>query len=376
LEGFLPAVKCPQCGFVSYGLDQCKKCHYPFADSAAKGSSPLHDSSSVKEFDHEFTAPAEPPLISELEPGPLQSLPFNSQSSPERERASGPNWREELSDRLVSFRKRRGIAPPEKTPLENLKLEFGSFEPEEELESPSHDRMQSNLEGSEFDLEMGSPDGADTQNQLTLERPQLQPPGQELHLDADPAEIDDDMTLGELEKSPPMEIHVNSPEAGATADDLETVGHFYAPLQRRFMAGLADAALLLASAAVFGGIFWYSMTRFCDHNTLATFSLVIIGLMAFVVIFSYFAIFTALSFATPGMLFAGCEVRNLRGEHPTVNEALWRAFGVLVSMSALMVGFIWAYVDSETLTWHDRMSGTVITDALHAPPRAKASPVS
>jgi hypothetical protein len=26
-----------------------------------------------------------------------------------------------------------------------------------------------------------------------------------------------------------------------------------------------------------------------------------------------------------------------------------------------MLGFIWACVDSDTLTWHDRMSGTVIT---------------
>jgi hypothetical protein len=35
-------------------------------------------------------------------------------------------------------------------------------------------------------------------------------------------------------------------------------------------------------------------------------------------------------------------------------------------MSALMVGFIWAYVDSEGLTWHDRMSGTIITEAHSA----------
>jgi uncharacterized RDD family membrane protein YckC len=95
-----------------------------------------------------------------------------------------------------------------------------------------------------------------------------------------------------------------------------------------------------------------------------------LGLIAMIVIFAYFASFTALSSATPGMLWTGCEVRNLQGEHPTVNESLWRAFGVLVSMAALMVGFVWAYVDSETLTWHDRMSGTVITDAKTAPQRA------
>ncbi len=33
-------MKCPKCGFVSYaGLEQCKKCGYPFVKAAPKGSS-------------------------------------------------------------------------------------------------------------------------------------------------------------------------------------------------------------------------------------------------------------------------------------------------------------------------------------------------
>jgi hypothetical protein len=31
-----------------------------------------------------------------------------------------------------------------------------------------------------------------------------------------------------------------------------------------------------------------------------------------------------------------------------------------------MLGFIWACVDSDGLTWHDRMSGTVITQESNA----------
>jgi uncharacterized RDD family membrane protein YckC len=53
----------------------------------------------------------------------------------------------------------------------------------------------------------------------------------------------------------------------------------------------------------------------------------------------------------------------MRGEYPTLRESCWRAFGILVSLSALMLGFIWACVDSDALTWHDRMSGTVIAEA-------------
>jgi hypothetical protein len=62
----------------------------------------------------------------------------------------------------------------------------------------------------------------------------------------------------------------------------------------------------------------------------------------------------------------GCEIRNMGGGRPTVRESFWRAFGVLVSLSALMLGFIWACVDSDNLTWHDRMSQTVITDEVNA----------
>jgi uncharacterized RDD family membrane protein YckC len=32
-----------------------------------------------------------------------------------------------------------------------------------------------------------------------------------------------------------------------------------------------------------------------------------------------------------------------------------------MSISALMIGFLWALVDGEGLTWHDRISGTFLT---------------
>lgn len=367
-------MKCPKCGFVSYGLDQCKKCGYSLVESPAKGSSARVNSLVDDEFDPGFSALADHPLIPESGTGPAQSLQFDtkqmSAAAPLNAEGGTRNWREELSDRVVNFRKRRGIYQIETNPLENLELEFENFGRADQNDSPSHLPEPSATEDSAFDLDMKDSPADKQQTSLTFEEPAVHAFREELHFDTDPEEAEEEMSLGEsAEKSPPMEILVNSPAAHATGDS-EIVGHFYAPLGRRFWAGLMDAGILLAGAAIFGGIFWYSMTRFCEHNSLAPASLGILGLIAMIVIFAYFASFTALSSATPGMLWTGCEVRNLQGEHPTVNESLWRAFGVLVSMAALMVGFVWAYVDSETLTWHDRMSGTVITDAKAAPQRA------
>ena len=187
----------------------------------------------------------------------------------------------------------------------------------------------------------------------------LEEPGDEMmQLDAAPAEAEE-MSLGEpLAKSPPMEILVGSPTETAPEEEEGAEGIFLAPLGRRFLAGLTDALVLILGAAVFGIIFW----RFCGRLSLVPLNIAVLGFVAVILIFAYFAVFTAIASATPGLLWMGCEIRNLRGGHPTVRESFWRAFGVLVSLSALMLGFVWACVDSDSLTWHDRMSGTVITE--------------
>jgi uncharacterized RDD family membrane protein YckC len=181
-----------------------------------------------------------------------------------------------------------------------------------------------------------------------------------MQLDSAPAETEE-MSIGEpVAKSLPMEILVGSPTETAHEEGERSEGIFLAPLGRRFLAGLTDALVLILGAGVFGIIVW----RVCGLVSLVPLNFVVFGLVALILIFAYFAVFTAIASATPGLLWMGCEIRSFQGGHPTVRESLWRAFGVLVSISAFMVGFIWAFVDSDSLTWHDRMSGTAIT-AVH-----------
>jgi uncharacterized RDD family membrane protein YckC len=310
----------------------------------------------------------QPPSISEPESNPTPTRQFFSPidlSAGDRSRQdeAPANWREELSDRVVSFRRRRGHLPPEPDPSENMKLEFENSSKPEDAVSIFEPQETVEKSDSGFDMELGKPSFAQDEGRRQDDNQRTRELGEELQLDAAPEDTDE-MSLGEpVEKRPPMEILVGSPTANAAEDDASAEQLFYAPVNRRLLAGLTDALILLIGAGLFGGIFWYSMTKFCDHNSLVSFNIAILGLVAIMVIFGYFAIFTALTAATPGLLWMGCETRNLQGEHPTVVESLWRAFGVLVSISALMLGFVWAYVDSDNLTWHDRMSGTIITEA-------------
>jgi uncharacterized RDD family membrane protein YckC len=74
------------------------------------------------------------------------------------------------------------------------------------------------------------------------------------------------------------------------------------------------------------------------------------------------------TFSTPGQTWMGLEVRNMEGFPPVPRESFLRAFGYLVSLSALMLGFFWAIADSDGLTWHDRISGTFLTPVKEETP--------
>jgi uncharacterized RDD family membrane protein YckC len=275
------------------------------------------------------------------------------------------NWREELSERVENFRQRRARLQPDAEPVGNLELDFadpgkpqgkGSLEDAPGTEDPEE-------RDSGFDLEIGEFAAARGKDRpppetLSFERPD-EP---RVEADAAPVEVEE-MALGEpLPKSPPLEIIVGSPLETVREEDGREVGIFLAPLGRRFLAGLTDALVLILGAAVFGMIFW----RFCGQLSMVPLNLAVLGFVAAILIFAYFGLFTAIASATPGLLWMGCEIRNLHGGHPTLSESFWRAFGVLVSLSALMLGFVWACVDSDSLTWHDRMSGTVITEEHNA----------
>ncbi len=260
----------------------------------------------------------------------------------------------------MNFRRRRARIQPEAEPVENLELDFEDRREPEDLQSIFHARESPQDSDSGLDLEIGASPMPQEEG-VGLPAPVAVEESEAMQLDAGPGESDD-MSLGEpAAESSPMEILVGSPYERGPEEQAEPLAIIIAPIGRRFVAGMVDALVLVLGAALFGGIFWYSMTQFCGHNSLVPFNVAVLGLVALIFVFAYFAAFTAIAYATPGLLYQGCEIRNLQGEHPTLRESFWRAFGVLVSLAALMVGFIWAYVDSDSLTWHDRMSGTVIS---------------
>lgn len=375
-------MKCPKCGFVSYaGLTQCKKCGYQFVRSATRGPS-SSITSLFPDGIHSLSPPSSeaPPEPSEDSvratpelPAPEAPLPAWQPASPPTESAppadlsqadeSAQGWKEELSERVESFRKRRARLKRGADSAGNLELDFensgGPGEPvfvDDAAGSPEEG-------GPGFDLEFGDSVAPYSQGAPPLETiPIEKADADSMQFGTRPAPPEEIWLGGAAPESGPMEIAVGSPGEVTEVEEEAPEGMLPAPLSRRFLAGLTDALVLVLGAALFGIIFW----RSGGHMSSSSVDFAVLGVVAYIFIFAYFGLFTALTSTTPGLLLMGYEIRNLHGAYPTPRESFWRAFGVLVSLSALMLGFVWAWLDSDSLTWHDRMSGTFITEAWTA----------
>jgi uncharacterized RDD family membrane protein YckC len=130
-----------------------------------------------------------------------------------------------------------------------------------------------------------------------------------------------------------------------------------APLSVRAIAGAMDLGVALLATGVFTGIVYQ-----IEQVTLTPEEAVrVIGAAFALNLSCYLFCFLLYAGRTAGMSWLGLSVLNLDGQPPARSQRRNRAFGTLLSLAALGVGFIWAAADEQGLTWHDRMSRTFVS---------------
>jgi uncharacterized RDD family membrane protein YckC len=77
-----------------------------------------------------------------------------------------------------------------------------------------------------------------------------------------------------------------------------------------------------------------------------------------VLLLLYHALFFWFCAATPGMRCARIALCTFDDENPTRKTLRRRILAVLLSACPLGLGFLWAALDEDRLTWHDRLSRT------------------
>jgi len=367
-------VKCPKCGYINFpGLEQCKKCGHPFVrvnghsngasadlnnsfsgsqESVVSGSESVLDETELDSQDASELDVVFEPHDQSAAPGRPEEKP------PELKTPQTPGlspWQAELAERVQEYRQRRArLNKGEEDAPGTLGLDFGPASTQPEGPQPNI---------IEFPTGEGEPVRPTPKRAFKPAPPSYGMRSFELAFQEEnneaasqPPAISNKEEL--RAETGPLEIELGSSEGAASASgDSSAVP--VAPMSARFYAALIDAAVLAAAAAIYLLIFWEVGGSF-SLDPLAMGVGLVIG--AFFILL-YFAGCTALASATPGLIWTGLEVVTFEGNRPCLSDCLWRGFGYLVSMSALMLGFIWAAVDAEGLTWHDRMSRTFIVPA-------------
>ena len=77
-----------------------------------------------------------------------------------------------------------------------------------------------------------------------------------------------------------------------------------------------------------------------------------------IVVYGFFVGFWTRSGRTLGMQSWGLQLETVSGETPTIAAASIRFFAAILSWAPAGLGFLWQLWDKESLTWHDRISGT------------------
>lgn len=377
--GFPVAVKCPECGFISFpGKEECRKCghHFTQVNGQGEGIPPL-----FYRLDPEKQEPVEPEPepgsaldeteLSEQESGnldvalePQVALPDPVQPEvkpPAPEPVSHPGlspWQAELADRVQEYRQRRARLHEEADQGHNtLNLNFGPTPPKKKKEEEARPQV----------IEFPSGEGS-------ASRPKPKPEFKPAPPSFGMGSFESAFLEGEEEDAPKPPPRRPAPgteaeplkiEMGSSADSYSDLGQDdtsavpIAQMKMRFYAALIDALVLLSAVGLYALIFWQVGGAFSSEPL----ELAALSLVGIFFIILYFAGCTVMASATPGLMWAGLEVITFEGNSPRLSDCLWRGFGYLVSMSALMLGFIWAAVDAEGLTWHDRMSRTFIVPA-------------
>jgi uncharacterized RDD family membrane protein YckC len=127
-----------------------------------------------------------------------------------------------------------------------------------------------------------------------------------------------------------------------------------ASMRQRTTAAALDFALALLVAGIFLGIFGL-YTR--EHLLGKLAAIIYLIALALIQIF-YRLLAVILADRTPGSRMAGIRLLHFDGRPPSRSQRLLRLAACFLSLLPAGIGFIWALVDEEHLTFHDHISET------------------
>lgn len=126
----------------------------------------------------------------------------------------------------------------------------------------------------------------------------------------------------------------------------------------RTIAGFIDFLFIISCCLIFSTI----AILIPGVNFLSTLSVVGLGITFLFIALAYFFLFTALVSKTLGMEHQRLVVVRFDGKVPSIEDVGFRTLGYCISAGCFGLGLLWAIFDPEGLTWHDRISKTLVIE--------------
>ncbi|MFI5117120.1 MAG: RDD family protein [Terriglobales bacterium] len=126
----------------------------------------------------------------------------------------------------------------------------------------------------------------------------------------------------------------------------------------RLYAGLLDCLLVAAGTAVFAAVGYKMLPKLTFSKpvlvTAATLPLLLWAIYQYLLL--------VYGGATAGMRIAKIRLSTFTGKSPCRRKRRHRVMALYFSMASFVMGLLWAFVDVDSLCWHDRISRTYLTD--------------
>jgi len=133
-----------------------------------------------------------------------------------------------------------------------------------------------------------------------------------------------------------------------------------APIPRRLLAAATDVSILLGAISAFTAVFLHfnPITQFGSIRE----SLSLLGgfVGALIVLFwvTYQLLFLGSIGSTPGLLAAGVKLTRFDGSPVARRTRCWRVLASFLSALSAGLGYLWCFLDQDSLCWHDRITRT------------------
>jgi uncharacterized RDD family membrane protein YckC len=131
-----------------------------------------------------------------------------------------------------------------------------------------------------------------------------------------------------------------------------------ASLGRRIFSATLDAAIIAANCALFSFIFW-KLTAIRPPRLQIAGVLSGLGIVFWAAYQYLLLVYTG---TTPGLRLARLRLARFDGGSASRKLRRWRVLASFLSALSLGMGYVWVFLDEDSLCWHDRITHTYLEE--------------